>query len=319
VLVTGSSGFIGKALCAELLAQGWRVRVALRSSEERGGKRVAGPEYIVTGEISPGTVWENALKGMNVVVHLAARVHIMHDTASDPQAEFRMVNVAGTLNCARQAADAGVKRFIYLSSIKVNGETSSKPFTEEDLPDPQDAYAVSKWEAEQCLHELAEQVGLEVVIIRSPLVYGPGVKANFKTMMQWLNRDMMPLPLANIRNRRSLVALDNLLDMIAICLDHPNAANQTFFVADGEDMSTTELLERMAMALGRPARLFSVSQNILETGLRFIGKGDVAQRLCCSLQVDIAKVSGLLGWAPPVSVNASLEKTARHFLDSQSQ
>lgn len=313
VLISGANGFVGQALCDHLVATGHDVIPAVRCA--------SGLQHeVIVGNIDATTDWHTGLTGSEVVVHLAARVHIMSDMTSDPLSEFRMVNVEGTLKLALQAANSGVKRFIYLSSIKVNGEETplGRPFTEEDQPAPQDDYAVSKWEAEQSLCELADKTGMEVVVIRPPLVYGPGVKANFETMMRWLNWDV-PLPLGAIHNRRSLVALDNLVDMIALCLDHPTAPNQTFLVADGEDISSTELLERMAAALGRPARLFPISQNILKTGLKFIGKGDVAQRLCSSLQVDIAKARTLLGWAPPVSVKEALAKTARYFLDSKSQ
>lgn len=317
ILVTGASGFIGKMLCNRLLLDGLRVRPAVRCYRH-GDVLSTGCVPVVVGDLGTGTVWDNALEETDTVVHLAARVHVMNDLASDSLAEFRKVNVGGTLKLALQAANAGVNRFIYLSSIKVNGEETllGRPFTEEDQPTPQDDYAVSKWEAEQALRELADKTGLEVVIIRPPLVYGPGVKANFETMMQWLNRDV-PLPFGAIRNKRSLVALDNLVDMIAICLDHPTAANQTFLVADGEDLSTTELLKRTAAALGKPAHLLSLPQNILKTGLKLVGRDDVACRLCSSLQVDISKARALLDWTPPVTVDESLAKTARYFLALQ--
>lgn len=315
VLVTGASGFIGQALCSRLFVDGWGVCAALRNSG-RGRALVPGCERRVVGEIGPDTDWLPLLKEVDIVVHLAARVHVMRERESDPLAEFRRVNVEGTLNMARQASVAGVQRFVYLSSIKVNGEetVTGRSFSEEDQPAPQDAYAVSKWEAEQGLRELADKTGLEVVIIRPPLVYGPGVKANFLAMMQWLTRGV-PLPLSAIRNRRSLVALDNLVDMIITCLVHPSAANQTFLVADGEDLSTPELFRRTGEALGKPSRLLPVPVGMLETGARLLGKRAVVQRLCGSLHVDISKARMLLGWNPPQSVDQALRLTAHHFLE----
>jgi UDP-glucose 4-epimerase len=316
VLVTGASGFIGQPLCSRLFADGWRVWAALRDSGP-GPALMPGCERIAVGEIAPNTDWQPFLQKMNTVVHLAARVHVMREEASDPLAEFRRVNVEGTLNMARHAAAVGVQRFVYLSSVKVNGEetVTGQSFSEDDQPAPQDAYAVSKWEAEQGLRELAGKTGMEVVVIRPPLVYGPGVKANFLAMMQWLNRGI-PLPLGAIRNKRSLVALDNLVDMIITCLGHPSAANQTFLAADGEDLSTPELLRRTGEALGKPSRLLPVPGWILEAGAVLVGKRAVAQRLCGSLQVDISKARVLLGWNPPQSVDQALRLTAHHFLES---
>jgi UDP-glucose 4-epimerase len=239
----------------------------------------------------------------------------MREEAIDPLAEFRLINVEGTLELARQAALSGVRRFIYLSSIKVNGEQtlSGQSFTEQDVPAPADSYALSKLEAEESLRDLAKQTGMEVVIIRPPLVYGPGVKANFLNMMCWLHKGM-PLPFASINNRRSLVALDNLLDLIVVCLEHPEAANQIFLVSDGDDLSTTELLRRMAHALGKPVRLMPVPVSLLKAGAGLLGRRDMAQRLCGSLQVDISKARTLLGWNPPISVEDGLSRTAQGFL-----
>jgi nucleoside-diphosphate-sugar epimerase len=238
-------------------------------------------------------------------------VHVMADTAADPLEEFRRVNVQGTLNLAQQAAAAGANRFVFVSSIKVNGESTKlgAPFKADDVPAPKDAYGVSKMEAEQGLRELAERTGLEVVIIRPPLVYGPGVKANFAAMMRWLKRGV-PLPMGAIHNQRSLVALDNLVDLLVACLAHPAAANQTFLVSDGEDVSTTELLRRMGQALGCPARLVPVPASWLKLTAAGVGKSDVAQRLCGSLQVDIEKTRRLMGWAPPISLDEGLRRAA---------
>jgi nucleoside-diphosphate-sugar epimerase len=244
----------------------------------------------------------------------------MNDVATDPLAEFRRINVAGTLQLARQAAKAGVKRFVFISSIKVNGESTTlgQPYTAQQAPAPIDPYGVSKWEAEQQLLALATETGMEVVIIRPVLVYGPGVKANFLSMMKWLYKGV-PLPLGAIHNKRSLVALDNLVDLIVTCIDHPQAANQTFLVSDGEDLSTTELLQRMSQALGKRPRLLPVPAWMLATASTVLGKKSISQRLCGSLQVDITHTRQQLDWTPPVSVDVALRKTAQHFLEQQKQ
>jgi UDP-glucose 4-epimerase len=239
----------------------------------------------------------------------------MSDATADPLAEFRRVNVQGTLNLARQAATVGARRFVFVSSIKVNGETTQRgrPFTADDAPAPRDPYGVSKMEAEQGLREIALQTGMEVVIIRPPLVYGPKVKANFAVMMRWLRRGV-PLPLGALHNQRSLVALDNLVDLIATCLTHPGGANQTFLVSDGEDVSTTELLRRMAKAMGRPARLIPVPAGWLKLAAALVGKQDVVQRLCGSLQVDIGKTRRLLDWTPPQLLDEGLRQAANGYV-----
>jgi nucleoside-diphosphate-sugar epimerase len=267
------------------------------------------------GSLSSENDWTVALRSVDQVVHLAARVHVMNDNSSDPMAEFRQVNVEGTANLARQAAASGVRRFVYLSSIKVNGEFTQKghPFSADDAPAPEDPYGVSKHEAEQALRQIAADTGLEVVIIRPPLVYGPGVKANFESMMLWLARGV-PLPLAAVsENRRSLVALENLVDLIVTCLSHSAAANQTFLVSDGEDLSTAGLLRRIGAALGQPARLFYVPPSLLKLGAQAVNKPGIYQRLCGSLQLDIAKTRQLLGWAPPVSVDEGLRRASEGF------
>lgn len=249
------------------------------------------------------------------MVHCAARVHAINDKSSDPLAEFRRVNVEGTANLARQAVAAGVRRFVYMSSIKVNGEftEAGHPFTADDHPLPEDPYGVSKHEAEQALRQIAADTGMEVVIIRPPLVYGPGVKANFESMMRWLARGV-PLPLAAVtENRRSLVALDNLVDLIVNCLSHPAAANQTFLVSDGEDLSTADLLRRMGTAMSHPAHLFYMPLSVLKLGAQVVSNPGIYQRLCSSLQLDIAKTRQILGWAPPVSVEEGLLRAAEGF------
>ncbi len=316
VLITGMNGFVGKALGDELLAKGFNVNGAVRSSVQ-----VDFPDAIkqfVIKDIDSKTDWQKALEGVDVVIHLAARAHIMKDTASDALAEFRRVNVEGTLNLARQAEQAGVRRFIFISSIKVNGETTplGQPYTEADKPAPVDPYGMSKREAEDALRQLASETAMEVVIIRPPLVYGPGVKANFHSLIHWLDK-RVPLPLGALHNQRSLVALDNLIDLIITCIHHPAAANQTFLVGDGEDLSTTEILQRTAAALGKKAWLVPVPMQVIMCGASLLGKRAVAQRLCGSLQVDISKARDLLGWTPPVSIDDALNKTAQHYMKSR--
>lgn len=312
VLVTGANGFIGKAVCSDLPLRGYRVRGVVRHKLQIALQ--SGFECLSMDEIDANTDWSGALDGVDSVVHLAARVHLMRETAADPLTEFRRTNVALTLNLARQAAAAGVRRFVFISSIKVNGEVTpvGQPYTAEDLPQPTDPYGISKHEAEQGLMKLAAETGLEVVIIRPVLVYGPGVKANFYSMMHWLLK-RVPLPLGALPNRRSFVALDNLVDLIATCLQHPAAANQIFLVSDGEDLSISGLLRRTGAALGKPARLIPVPVMVLRAGARLMGQEAVMQRLCDSLQVDITKTRRVLGWTPPFEVDEALRKTAQHF------
>jgi len=311
ILVTGATGFVGHSLLYRLVEESYVVTAAVR--RERTG--LPHPVRVHRmDDLGGETDWSMALQGQELVAHCAARVHVMKDQAADPLAAFRSVNVAGTLNLARQAAAAGVMRFVFLSSVKVNGEATmpGHAFDAGDEPAPQDAYGLSKHEAELGLREIALQTGLEVVIIRPPLVYGPGVRANFAALMRAVARGL-PLPLGAIHNRRSLVALDNLVDLIVTCLGHPAAANQTFLVSDGEDLSTTQLLRRMGRALGKPARLIPFPPALIRLGAAWVGKPAVAQRLCDSLQVDISKTRQLLGWSPPVSVDEGLKKAAQGY------
>ena len=306
-LVTGVNGFVGSALCKRLRHDGVNVRGAVRAFRNRVGE-----DELAIGSLSSATDWSFALKNVDQVVHLAARVHVMSDRSSDPLADYRCVNVEATANLALQAAAAGVRRFVFLSSIKVNGEFTNEgiPFTADDFPAPDDPYGISKHEAEQVLRKIAIATGMEVVIIRPPLVYGPGVRANFQSMMRWLARGV-PLPLAAVtNNRRSLVSLDNLVDLIVTCLSHPKAANQTFLVSDGVDLSSADLLRRMGLALGQPARLFYVPEVLLKVSATLLFRRGVYQRLCGSLQVDIVKTRQLLGWKPPVSVDEGLRRAA---------
>lgn len=316
ILVTGVGGFVGAALLRRVVGR-FEVRGAARSRDGLEGLHLGGGWFV--GELSAGQNWGPAVTGVDCIVHCAARVHIMNDKASDPLAEFRRVNVDGTLRLARQAAEAGVRRFIFVSSIKVNGEWTEpgKPFRADGRPDPKDPYGVSKYEAEEGLRALSQETGMEVVIIRPPLVYGPGVKANFLEMMRWLERGV-PLPLASILdNRRSLVFLDNLVDLIVTCIDHPAAANQIFLVSDDEDLSTAALLRRLAVALEKPARLLPVPPGLLRMGASLIGKPEIAQRLFGSLQVDISHTKDVLGWRPPFSVDEGLKRTAQAYLASR--
>lgn len=364
ILITGINGFVGRGLAAALQGSDRLVKGTERGDrilKKRGLKN--GFQIFVTGEIDERTDWSEALDGIDVVVHLAARVHVMDDLADDPLAEFRKVNTAGTLNLARQAVAAGVKRFIFISSIKVNGELTGRPgnkgkygltqrckdaqvkkkrneeisfFSEEDVACPQDAYAVSKYEAEQGLLAIAEETGMEVVIIRPPLVYGPGVKANFRLLMKWVQRGV-PLPLGAVHNKRSFVALDNLVSFIIYCIDHPRAANEVFLISDGEDVSTTELLQKMARAFGKrsflmpvPVGLMTFLAGLIHRLCRFTQINrktkngfmqrrtgakveDIADRLFGSLQVNSSKARDLLGWEPVVSMDEALKRTAERW------
>ena len=308
ILVTGATGFVGSRLVERLVENNKVIKACIRQNNK---KIFPGAVTTQIDGLTANTDWAAALSDVKTVIHSAARVHVMNDLSADPLVEFRKVNVEGTLNLARQAAAAGVRRFIFISSIKVNGEGTEpgKPYTADDIPAPSDPYGISKLEAEQGLLRLATETGMEVTIIRPVLVYGPGVKANFLSMMKWLGKGI-PLPLGAIHNKRSLVALDNLVDLVITCLDHPAAANQVFRVSDGEDLSTSDLLRRMGKALGKPARLLPVPASWLNLAATLVGKRNVAQRLCGSLQVDIEKTRQLLGWTPPLSVDQGLKRAA---------
>jgi nucleoside-diphosphate-sugar epimerase len=315
VLVTGASGFVGGAFLARAAREhGMTLRAALRGAQPVPED----VEAVFIEGLARTAAWGDALNRCDAVVHTAARAHVMDDTAEDLLEEFRRVNVEGTLNLARQAAHLGVRRFVFISSIKVNGARTmpGAPFTTQDVPAPCDAYAISKLEAEQGLSELGRETGMEVVIIRPVLVYGPGVKANFRSMMRWLRRGI-PLPFGAVDNRRSLVAVENLTDLMLCCLRHSAAANQTFLISDGEDLSTPALLQRTAAAMNVSARLLPIPPRALRTAARFLGQEAVAQRLCDSLQVDMTDTCALLAWKPPVGIDEALARTVGHFLASE--
>jgi len=312
VLVTGANGLVGNSLVTKLL-EDKKVIAGVRKDREYS---FLGIEMTRYPDIAKNTDWSQILESIRVIVHTAARVHMMDDDADDPLTEFRRVNVDGTLNLARQAATAGVGRFIFISSINVNGKMtlSNFPFKPDDAPTPCDPYGISKLEAENGLMKIARETGMEVVVIRPPLVYGPGVKANFKKMIHCLNKGV-PLPLGSIHNKRTLVALDNLVDLINTCIDHPAAANQVFLAGDDEDVSTTLLLQKVGDALGKPARLIKVSPKLIKIGAAMLGKSDTANRLLGNLQVDISKARELLGWEPPVTVDEGIKKAVEGFLN----
>jgi nucleoside-diphosphate-sugar epimerase len=315
-LVTGGSGFLGRALINRLVQlPGCSVVAPLRNPATT---LAPGACSFPLKNLNGANDWTAALTDVDVVIHAAARVHVMNEVAGDPLAAFREVNVEATLNLARQAAARGVKRFIFISSIKVNGEGTQPGvvYRADDVPDPIDPYGISKLEAEQGLLSLAATTAMEVVIIRPVLVYGPGVKANFLSMMRWLYRGV-PLPFGAVHNRRSLVALDNLVDLIVTCSEHPAAANQVFLASDDQDVSTTQLLRKLAAALGKPARLLPIPSRLMTCVAALLGKRALADRILGSLQVDISKNRQLLGWIPPVTLDQALTLTAQHFLDSR--
>lgn len=308
ILVTGADGFVGSALCKQLLEQGENVIGSVRYHQQIVP---VGIKRIIIGDINSETCWDEALESVDVVIHTAARVHVMNDGSTDPLAEYRRINVEGTLNLARQAASAGVKRMVFISSIKVNGEETAlgAPFSEQDAPAPVDPYGISKLEAETGLREIAAQAGMDVTIVRPPLVYGPGVKANFLSMIHWVNKGV-PLPFGDVNNKRSFVALENLVDFLYCCAKHPRAANQTFLISDDQDVSTTDLLKKVAHALGKPSRLVPVPKSILLFLGGLLRKKAVVSRLLGSLQVDISPAKESLGWKPLVSLDQGLKKIA---------
>jgi nucleoside-diphosphate-sugar epimerase len=308
ILITGANGFIGSALVLKLAAtESGVIRIAVRQSTRIFPDRV---EVLENLELSEKTDWAEALKNIDVVIHCAARAHLLTDSASDPLAEFRKVNTASTLTLAKQAVAAGVQRFIFISSLGVNGaETVTRPFSADDAPQPHSPYAQSKFEAESGLIDLSQATKMTVVVIRPPLVYGPHAPGNFGVLMQIVKK-RIPLPLGRVANKRSFVFLDNLVDLISLCVLHPKAANQTFLVSDDEDLSTTELLRKMGNVFNKPALLVPVPIFVLKTALELVGKAKMSQQLLGSLQVDIQKTKSLLAWSPPFTADEGLLKTA---------
>jgi len=305
VLLTGGSGFIGTAILKRLASQpNCKLRVTMRQVKDQLPDQV---DVIHVTDLISNTDWSAALQGVDIVIHAAAHAHVSTEKSSDSLNEFREVNVVGTLRLAQGAVSSGVKRFIFLSSIGVNGNWNDVPFTEDNIYNPAEPYAVSKMEAEQGLRQLADETGLEVVIIRPPLVYGLNAPGNFRWLLRAVEKGI-PLPLGSIYNQRSFVGLDNLVDFIVTCIEHPAAENQTFLVADGEDLSTTELLQRLAKAMNKPARLIPVPLKTLELVVGLFGRQAIIQRLCGNLQIDISKARELLSWEPPVSVDDGLKR-----------
>ena len=312
VLFTGAAGFIGSALGNRLSREPHLLlRAAVRTARGPSSQSV---DTVAVGNIHGATDWREALKGVDVVVHLAARVHVMNETAKDALAAFRATNRDGTLRLAEAMVREGCRRLVFVSTAKVMGEATvlGVPFTSDSRAAPADAYACSKWEAEQGLQTLQQSGALECVVIRPPLVYGPGVGANFLAMMRWLDR-RWPLPLGSVRNRRTLVAAANLTDLIAVCLDHPAAPGRVFLAGDAESLSTPDLLRRLGGALERPPRLFPVPDGALRLAAAAIGRRQWYQRLCGSLELDIGATCSTLGWSPPVSVDEALQATATHY------
>lgn len=313
-LVTGATGFIGAVLCRRMVHEGWNVRGAVRTLSDRE-RLPPGVEAVVVDCIAPDTLRAPSLTNVDIVIHLAARTHVTREVAGDPLAAYRAMNVAGTERLARAAALAGVRRFVYLSSVKVNGEGKAVSYTASDPPAPEDAYGTTKWEAEQVLRGIAYETGMELVIIRPPLVYGPGVKANFLELIKTIQRGV-PLPFAQVRNRRSFIYNENLVDAILACCLRPEATDKTYLVSDGEEVSTPELIRRIASALGRPARLVPFPGSLLRLAGVFTGKTAAMDRLLGSLVVDSSAIRRELGWTPPFTMAEGLKKTADWFKNS---
>lgn len=314
IVVTGGSGFLGRALLGQLCSE-YPDYVVVATLRRAIIDLPGGVIPIQVGSLFSDTDWRQALYKANVVIHTAARVHVMAEIANDPLAEFRKINVEATLNLARQAAEAGVRRFIFISSIKVNGENNvGEPFSENDKPAPRDAYGLSKWEAEEGLTNIAEETGLEVVTLRSPLIYGPGVSANFLRLLKLINMEI-PLPFDSLKNQRSMIYIANFVDAIISCLDNPRAAGETFLVSDGTDVSTPQLISYLAKFMGKKNHLFYCPMAVLKYIFKFLCKSAEFDRLAGSLQLDSGKIRDRLGWVPPYSMEEGIAETVKWYID----
>lgn len=311
ILITGATGFVGSALLRRLGNENYYLRAAVRMGCN-GNDLPVNVDPVEVQSLSGTTEYGIALNDIDIVVHLAARTHVMKELSSEPLEEYRKVNVAGTERLARQAAAAGVRRLVFLSSVKVHGGGGPEPYTEENLPAPEDPYGESKLEAEKALQTVSAETGLEIVIIRPPLVYGPGVKANFLHLLSTVHHGI-PLPLGSIRNRRSFIYLGNLVDAIAVCISRPEASGRTFLVSDGEDISTPELIRCISISMGKPARLFPFPPHLLCLIAKLTGRSAMVNRLMGSLEIDISRIKRELGWSPPYTMAQGLRETADWF------
>jgi nucleoside-diphosphate-sugar epimerase len=316
ILVTGATGFIGQPLVSYLVNLGYSVRAIVRRPRLLDGIKAS---LIQIDAMDEETNWREMLQGVDTIIHLAARVHIMRSAEKNPAAAYQRVNVDATRQLAQIAAQVGVRRFVFISSIKVNGEsTEAIPFTEEFPVNPQDFYAVSKWNAERVLADISAKTGMELVILRLPLVYGPRVKANFLRLLT-ASYHGIPLPFASINNRRSLIYVGNLVSAIQACAEHPAAAGHTFLVSDGEDLSTPDLIRRIAFSLGHPSRLCRMPASLLKGIARLLHRTEEVERLLESLVIDSSKIRRLLDWHPPYSVDQGLVETAKWYLQQRQE
>jgi len=315
VLITGANGFVGSALCKASLKNGWHPKGALWKLDKQKGLP-EGTKSVEIDSIGPDTHWEEALQETDCVIHLAARVHVMNDTEKDPLQTYRLVNTEGTRHLAEEAARMGVKRFVYISTVKVNGEENDRPYQETNTPDPKDPYGVSKWEAEQALMKISRDSGMEIVNIRPPLVYGPGVRANFLNLLKLVNKGI-PLPMGCVNNRRSLVFLGNFVDGILKCAEHPKAVGETFLISDGDDKSTRELIILLANIMDKKIWIVPVPVSLLMLGGKILGKSAVISRLVDSLMLDVSKIKSTLDWKPPFSMEKGLKQTITWFKSNQ--
>lgn len=316
VVVTGGSGFVGARLLSALCSSEEFLVTSI--TRGRSSSHIRMVNEVVVESIGSETVYGSLFTGVDSVVHLAARVHVMNEHSEDPLRDFRDVNLLGTVNLARQAASSGVRRFIFISSVKVSGERTEqgRPFVEAMGASPEDSYGQSKFEAEEALKEIGKETEMEVVIIRPPLVYGPGVKANFRSLMRLCNT-ALPLPFGAIHNRRSLIYLDNLVDFILCSIEHPAAANETFLVSDGEDVSIATLVSRIRKLEDRRCLLLPVPIGLFTLVGRLTGKTEVVKRLVSDLSVDITKANKLLDWTPPYPLDKGLRHTVEHYLQEE--